>query len=95
MTGRISKCVDLLKSSQKILFLLLRYLCSCREASRRAWSTKKVLRNVTIIIFGGAMLINWPYLLFAKNGINPMTGLTTCAIQAPALLQFNVNTNKN
>jgi hypothetical protein len=60
----------------------------------RAWSTKKVLRNITIIIFAGAMLINWPYLLFAKNGINSMTGLITCAIQAPVLLNFNVNTNK-
>jgi hypothetical protein len=41
------------------------------------------------------MLINWPYLLFAKNGIDSMTELITCAIQAPILLNFNVNTNKS
>jgi hypothetical protein len=91
---RISECIDSLNSSQKILFLLLRYLCSCRQVSKRAWSTKKVLRNVTIIIFAGAMLINWPYLVFSKNGIDSMTGLTSCAIQAVPLLQFNVNANK-
>ena len=69
-----------------------RYLCSCRQASRRAWSTKKVLRNAIIVISVGTLLIEWPFLLYSKITINPVTGAKACTVQSSTLLQFHVTT---
>lgn len=75
-----------------IFLLKSRYLCSCRQASRRAWSTKKVLRNAIIVISAGTLLIEWPFLLYSKITINPVTGTKACTVQSTALLQFHVAT---
>ena len=67
-----------------------RYLCSCRQASRRAWSTKKVLQNAIVCIVIGTLLVNWPYFRYSKIAVNPQTGTKACIIQSVLLLQFNV-----
>ncbi len=88
-TGRIIRCEFFIT-----FFSYFRYLCSCRQASLRAWSTKKILRNVTILIVLCSILVNCPYLVFARYGIDPTTGKTVCAIQNSILLAFNVNIYK-
>ena len=76
----------------EVFFFKSRYLCSCRQASRRAWSTKKVLRNAIIVISVGTLLIEWPFLLYSKITINPVTGTKACTVQSATLLQFHVTT---
>ena len=79
--------------ARKTSFLCFRYLCSCRQASRRAWSTSRVLRHATIAIVAFALLINWPYLIYCRMAFNPISRLTGCTIQDPTLLQFYVSTS--
>ena len=68
-----------------------RYLCSCRQASRRAWSTKRVLHTATAAILLTAMLLNMPYLILARSVvINPATGATACTIPNLVLIRFLV-----
>ena len=79
--------------ARKTNFLCFRYLCSCRQVSRRAWSTSRVLRNATIAIVAFALLINWPYLIYCRMAFNPILRSTACTIQDPTLLQFYVSTS--
>ena len=83
-------------SSNAIVGLLVciaidRYLCSCRQASRRAWSTKKVLHTATAAILLCSVLMNVPCLILARSVvIDPATGVTACTIPSVPLRRFFV-----
>ena len=78
------------KAALKTTSSFWRYLCSCRQVSRRAWSTSRVRRNGCIAIVSFALLINGPYSIYCRMALNPITQTTICTIQNPILLQFYV-----
>ena len=50
-----------------------------------------MMRNATVAITGGSLVINWPYLVYSRNAVDPMTGTISCNIENAALLQFNAS----
>ena len=84
--------------SSVTIFMLLsswlaidRYLCSCRQAWMRQWSSKKMLLTVAIGATLFALSINSPYTIYCRLGFNPVSRITFCTITHPTLVQFYVS----